>query len=293
VLNVVLDFTAPASVTPPTPTPAPSFHSAIVKSPKNDSGSGDGGSSNGGTPAPAPAPSAFGDLSAYTFGQTTNGLITITAVNFAAGTYTVTATDSTGASYTLGTFSVPAVQTPPTLPSSWWQQFGNVGQTGLGGFFGGFGNSVTVRFGGQTSNPLPAGLNPLAIASVSIDDSNGNVVLTASTSPVQEGALSEGGPLTPGTTDPNATGYVRVSAFAFNGTDAGFLSLFGKGLTAGATYTYSIDGTSAGTVTANANGVIHVFASTKNQLTGVNLFDTTSVTVTDASNNVVLSATFQ
>jgi hypothetical protein len=76
----------------------------------------------------------------------------------------------------------------------------------------------------------------------------------------------------------------------------GVLAVKAYGLPASTTYTYAVDGTDIGTVTTGTTGALRLVATEKPSggtlPDTIDLFTVTSVTVHDASANVILSASF-
>jgi hypothetical protein len=213
-----------------------------------------------------------------------HGTLGVRAIGIPAGTYTVAATAvSSTAAVTLGTFEVkPApsattsgTDTPPPPPPK-----------GVHG----------ANFGGPRGIPFPSGFDPFSIASLAISDSNANVLFTADTTTVTAGAYYARTPVVSSTTVTGITGVACVKATANAGVVKGALTVNASGLPASTTYTYALDGVDIATVTTGSAGSLKLIATeapTGETLpTTVNLFSVSTVTVHDASGNVILSATF-
>ncbi len=234
------------------------------------------------TPTSGTTTSASGVLDAVGLSGTDHGSLDVHTKGLEAGTYTVTAVTGTGTgSVTLGTFIVGAPGASGT--TSWdhphdWSH-----------------DRSDARFGGPRGIPFPDGLDPFDLASLAISDSNSNVLFTADLTTISNGAYDARTPIVSGTTV-TATGGARIHAFAKDGVVTGALSVKAYGLPASTTYTYAIDGTDIGPVTTGTTGALRLVATEKpgggTLPDTVNLFSVTSVTVHDASANVILSASF-
>jgi hypothetical protein len=113
----------------------------------------------------------------------THGLLSVAVSGYAVGQYTVSAvTVSTGTAIEVGTLTVRGTR-----------------HTGGNAAFG------------NARSPFPAGLSPFDIATISVSDSNGNVVSTGTLSPVPGGYYNALSPFVPSTSKEN--GYAMVRAF--------------------------------------------------------------------------------
>ncbi len=279
-----------------------------------------------------PIDSGTVDLKALLRSGSTAGSINITVYGYAAGDYTVSVlTESSSSTVVLGTLSVTSgtlpigtgvVLDPPKLTAA----SSNVIALPPFGF-----TSGSARFGGKKA-PFPNGFSPFDVATLSLSDSNSNVVATTTLTPVPDGYYSALSPLAAGASAPDATGFAlirantppvflplaRIAAAAngsiwggpvpvvppiiidplppvFKSPKTGDLVIHAHGLPASTTLTYAADGTDLGTATTDASGNLAVFAGQgKNRKlpSTLDLFSVKTVTVHDASGNVLLSAGF-
>ena len=263
------------------------------------------------------------DLVALLRSGSTSGTIDVSVTGYAAGLYTVSAvTESSSSTVVLGTLTVTSGSFPiwsgsapilyanvkPVVADSmiafpiWELSTGN------------------AEFGGAAA-PFPAGFSPFDVATLSLSDSNGNVVSTAALTPVQNGFLTALSPLVAGASAPRATGYALLRAntppyampmtpgVSAAGSSAavvplppiyfnpltGQLTIHAHGLPAGARLTYALDGTDVGTARTDARGNLNVSiaqgAHGKLPAT-LDFFSVTTVTVHDSLGNVLVSAEF-
>jgi len=216
---------------------------------------------------------AKGMIQAINQSGTDSGSLNVTAHGLAPGLYTVSGVSlSSTTPVTIGTFEVGSnadTDSPASPP----------------------------RYGGPLHRghhlEFPSALDPFNVGSLAISDSNANVLFTADLATIANAVFVAQAPVVSGTATLGSAG---IHAVARDGVIHGGLTLCATGLTASATYNYSVDGTSAGTATADANGSLRFKAtesSTGGTLPGgIDLFTVTIVTVTDSSGNLVLSASF-
>jgi hypothetical protein len=201
-----------------------------------------------------------------------NGTVTdeveIQTKGLPADTYTVAITKvSDGTTLTLGTFTVTA---PPTGKHHGDRRQG-------------------VTFGTTVGQPLPAGFDPTDIATVTVTGSLANLVLsgdfsTATTSTRSVTIVD----ITAGSVAPNAAGTVTIETDTPpSGVPQSRFLLEAENLPASSSYTLAINGTDVEAVTTNSHGRLFV----RTLPSTVDISTITSVTVHDASSNVVLSAT--
>jgi hypothetical protein len=144
------------------------------------------------------------DLVALERSGTVSGNIRLTTRGMAPGTYTVSAvTESSSDTVVLGSMSVTTGSIPVYISGS--------GSTPVEYYPAPWLSVGTARFGG-TAHPFPAGFSPFDVASVSLSDSNDNIVGTATLTPVRNGYLTELSPVQPGPLAGVATGYALVHA---------------------------------------------------------------------------------
>jgi hypothetical protein len=160
---------------------------------------------------------------------------------------------------------------------------------------------------------FPSGFSPFDVATVSLSDSTGAVVSTATLTPISSGFYTAVSPATSGSAAPSAAGYVAIHArkpiflpmvaasqavssnlviFALN---SGSLSIHAHGLPVSTKVTYLADGTVLGTAETDSAGNLSLYAAQKYHgklPSSLDLFTVKSVTVEDGSGNVYLTAGF-
>jgi hypothetical protein len=227
------------------------------------------------TPTSGTSTSAFGLLQAISIDGTDRGTISIHTHGLPVASYNVGAVTDSGSAVTLGAFNV----NPPPATT------GTSVACGKG----------HATFGGPHGIPFPDGVGSFDIATLAISDSNADVLFTADLTTITDGAFFARVPIVSGTTV-TATGTAQIHAFAKGGAVTGTLCVCATGLADSTTYTYGVNGTDIGTVTSASSGSLK-FAATENPTSGtlpdtVNLFTVTSVTITDGSGNLILTASF-
>ena len=273
-----------------------------------------------------PSNSVSVDLVALLRSGSTHGTINVSVTGYMAGAYTVSAvTVSSSSTVVLGTLTVTSGSLSIPLGGAGNPiVFNNVRATPsdialpIWNFSTGH-----AKFGGAVS-PFPAGFSPFNVASLSLSDSNGNVVSTVVLTPVQNGYLNAVSPLVAGTFAPGATGYALIHADTpprflpmaltasatksalipvdpvplppvFFHPTTGHLAIHAQGLPASTTLTYAADGTDLGTATTDASGNLTVYAAQgyrRKLPSTLDLFSVSALTVHDASGNVLVSASF-
>ena len=162
-----------------------------------------------------------------------------------AGTYTVSVTkESDASSVTLGTFDVSASVMDDDMGDD------DQGE-----------DEGDVEFGTDEGLPLPADLNPLDIASVSISDGDGHVVLTGdfmNVAATMKALFKAKVAVTGGVAAPRATGLAKVQSKIKRGFKIAHFNLNAKGMNPNATLTLKINGVDYGTVTTDKNGKLHM-----------------------------------
>ncbi len=161
------------------------------------------------------------DLEANFHDGKTRGLIDVSVRGYAPGTYTVDAvTVSSTSTVTLGSLTVASGTIPivtGTLPIITPYDSSVLVKRAVSAspaiivvwpWGGGFGSA---EFGGKDS-PFPHGFNPFDIQSISLSDSNGDLVSTATLTPVSNGYYSALSPLASGTAAPDARGSALIRA---------------------------------------------------------------------------------
>jgi hypothetical protein len=269
------------------------------------------------------------DLTALLRSGSTSGMINVSVHGYAAGDYSVSVvTESSSSTVVLGSLTVTSGSFPlgsGSNPIVYSDTAAGHEAVAAGGpaviVLPPFGLSDGhAKFGGKRA-PFPAGFNPFDIATLSLSDSNGNVVSTTTLTPVPSGYYSALSPLVAGASASGATGYALIKAntppvflpmaltsVVTNGLihvdplppvlfhpSTGRLVIHAQGLPASTTLTYAADGTDLGTVTTGTTGSLSVFA-----LQGqghvlpstLDLFSVKTVTVHDALGNVLVSAGF-
>ena len=168
-----------------------------------------------------------------------------------AGTYTVSVTkESDASSVTLGTFDVSASAMDDNMGDDDQGDDNNQGD-----------DEGDVEFGTDEGLPLPADLNPLDIASVSIADGDGHVVLTGdfmNVAATMKALFKAKVAVTGGVAAPGATGLAKVQSKIKRGFKIAHFNLNAKGMNPNATLTLKINGVDYGTVTTDKNGKLHM-----------------------------------
>jgi hypothetical protein len=142
------------------------------------------------------------DLVALERSGTVSGSIHLTTQGFAPGAYTISAvTESSSDTVVLGSMMVTTGSIPVYVSGS--------GSTPVEYFPAPWLSTGSARFGGAV-NSFPAGFSPFDVAMVSMSDSNGNIVATATVTPVPRGYLTELSPVQPGALAGAAAGYALV-----------------------------------------------------------------------------------
>ena len=274
------------------------------------------------------------DLNATLRSGTTKGTIAISVSGYTAGTYTVSAvTESSSSTVVLGTLTVTtgSFSYPPPVTIE--------GGSGVIMYIPAHNNVMIAPWGFSTGNvvlggssaPFPAGFSPFDIATLSLSDSNNNIVAASTLTPVPNGFYSALSPLVSGTVAPGATGYALIRAHTppvfypmtatanatsslingvapiappivvdplppiFRSAATGRLVIHAQGLPASTQLTYAVDGNDLGTATTDSAGNLIIFAAqgTHRKLPAtLDLFSVKTVTVHDASGTVYVSASF-
>ncbi len=217
---------------------------------------------------------AAGVLQAISRSGTDSGSVALRTAGLAAGAYTVSATTASGSDTTvLGSFSVNDPANPARPRPA----------------------RTHALFGGNHGVAFPDGFDPFDVATLTISGTSGNVLFTADLSTFADGAYLARAPLSPVSDSSAAGGMVRIKASSRDGSVSGALCITAAGLAASTPYTWAVNGNDLGTATSTANGRLQIMAreGTNGTLPGtVNLFDVTSVTISDSDGNVVLRAAF-
>ena len=225
-----------------------------------------------------PGASGTADLSVNDENGTTTSALDLQIVGLPPGTYTATVTlKSTGASILLGSFT-PGTNTDSGESST------DTGESNIttddGESSTNDENTVDVSFDNQNGLPLPAGLNPMDIASVLIADSTGVVLLTGdfmTPSPGDSGELDAEVTVEPGAGDPGVTGTATVQALIKHGKMKSKFSLTAQGLPAKSSFAVKVNGAAAGSVRSNARGLVKLKrlpkATNPLALTSLELYD--------------------
>ena len=281
------------------------------------------------------------DLVALLRSGSTTGSIDVSVTGYAAGTYTVSAvTESSSSTVVLGNLTVISGSLPIWTGSNPIIPLGSTIANGIANGADGvlsakppsasyvvapwFFSSGYAKFGGKNA-PFPAGFSPFDVATVSVTDSNSNIVSTATVTPVPDGFYNAVSPLVAGTSAPGATGFAVIRAntppvflpiaqvaanakaailggpvpvtppIAIFSLKTGELVIRAHGLPASTTLTYAADGTDLGTATTDAAGNLNVFAAQgpRRKLPAtLDLYSVKAVTVHDGAGNVYVSASF-
>ena len=204
-----------------------------------------------------PGPGGSAVLEAANVDGVLSAEVTVRTRGLAADTYTVAVKKkSSGASVTLGTFTIAPV-TPPA---------GAAARVLVSPIRQG---SIEFETGGK--NPLPAGFDGFDVASISVSDSKSNVVLggdlTTSSDRVTRVRLTP--PVTPPAgaaaisdaavvVTPTASGFVSVFSRTRAGVTTSHFSLIAKGLPASADLTLALNGADVQPATTSAAGRLRV-----------------------------------
>ena len=207
------------------------------------------------TNAPAGA-TGKAELEAEDEDGVTTATLQIETQGLLAGTYTVNVTrTSDGSSVTLGTFDVTASSNDDQ------QADDNMDDDNQGDDNDQGEDEGDVEFGTDTGLPLPADLNPMDIASVSISDGDGNVVLTGdfmNVAATMKAFFKAKVAVTGGIGAPGASGLAKVQSKTKRGVKVSHFNLNAKGLSPNATLTIRINGVELGTVTTDRHGKLHM-----------------------------------
>jgi len=263
------------------------------------------------------------DLVALLRNGKTTGTIDVSVSGYKAGLYTVSAvTASSTSTVVLGTLTV----TTGTFPI--WSGtspifYNTAAATPAIIAFPPWGvSSGSAVFGGKAA-PFPGGFSPFDVATLSLSDSNGNVVTTAVLTPVPSGYYTALSPLIAGTAAPGAAGFALIHAEApprflpmamtastpsiaapaipgepilpISGPITGRLAIHAHGLPASTTLTYAADGVDLGTVTTDASGNLTLFAAQgphRKLPSTLDLFSVNVVTLHDSSGTIFMTAGF-
>jgi hypothetical protein len=114
--------------------------------------------------------------------------------------------DLTVSDYAIGSYTVSTV----TVSSSATEILGDLTVRGLRGRRSG--ESIGQASFGFRHKAFPPGFDPFDVATISVSDSNGNVVSSATLTPVPDGSYNALSPFAPGTGAPRATGYALIRA---------------------------------------------------------------------------------
>lgn len=114
--------------------------------------------------------------------------------------------DLTVSDYAIGSYTVSTV----TVSSSATEILGDLTVRGLRGRRSG--ESIGQASFGFRHKAFPPGFDPFDVATISVSDSNGSVVSSATLTPVPDGSYNALSPFAPGTGAPRATGYALIRA---------------------------------------------------------------------------------
>ena len=157
-----------------------------------------------------------------------------------------------------------------------------------------------IEFGAEET-PFPANFNPLDIASVSVIDSNTVVLFTANLTQISSTSVSTRiatVQAVPGASDPNATGTASLSAILTGGQAKGSLQLTAQRLPVNLQLFVTVNGIISNVKKVNTDKHGNVFVNigpkgkTGTVASGVNLFQVTSIQLSDRFGNTLLSAGF-
>ncbi|GEM_PF-3073848 len=240
------------------------------------------------------APAGFGgsaQLRAQNCNGTIQAWIKLEPEGLPAGTYTASITKkSDGSVVVLGTFDVAAANSSSDDVSDDSESESE--------------SEDTEIVYGTPDNPLPAGFNPLDVATVAISDANGNIIgranLTDSTQ-VDHADFHASVKTTAGADDADAAGRLLVSAKAKRGTTRGVLQLVAGKLPKSTDVMLNLNGSDLLGATTNGRGQLKLTRTTgssgrkptKNQLPqGTNLFSLHTLILHDNAGHELLKAKF-
>jgi len=140
-----------------------------------------------------------------------------------------------------------------------------------------------------SSIPLPSDLDPMDIAQILISDTNGVVLLTGDlTNPTPSSTVKFQAKIRAhfACSNPSQNGKVLALTTAHKGKRADRFTLLASGLPANSTFSVSVNGQTAGTVTSNRKGKVLV------RQIPANMLMVRSVHLVDANGNTALRAKF-
>lgn len=142
------------------------------------------------------------DLTALLRGGSTSGSISVSVNGFAPGAYSVSAvTVSSSSTVVLGSLTVTSGTGIIPYGLSVNPAVINIFQLSSG----------SAKFGTK-KHPFPDGFSPFDVATISLSDSNDNVVSTTTLTPIHNGYLTALSPVVPSDEAPDANGYVLLHA---------------------------------------------------------------------------------
>lgn len=173
----------------------------------------------------------------------------------------------------------------------------------LGSFTADAEGEAEVEFGSgdeeKEETPFPPNFNPLDIATVTVSDSSNVVLFTADlTSIPAVTTMNRNANLraTPGPSAVNAAGSSVLNASVVAGVAQGSVQLSGHGLPPNTTITVSINHKRGKKARSDQAGNVSITLTPKGKkwtvAPGINLFQVTSVQITDKAGNVLLNANF-
>jgi len=236
------------------------------------------------------------DLVALLRSGTISGSIDVSVGGYTPGAYTVSAvTESSSSTVVLGTLTVTTWKFPFLSGSN---------PIAIPEFLPVWGlSSGSAKFGTRKA-PFPEGFSPFDVATISLSDSNDNVVSTATLTPVPNGYYTALSPVTGGTSAPGATGYALVHAatppvfvpltVAAPGPATGLTALASAAVTldSGASSVIATPSGAGGTLTLTGNGA-YTGSTTVNggtlTLTGNPIYVNGGATLTSGPPPVLLS----
>ena len=152
-------------------------------------------------------------------------------------------------------------------------------------------DETDVEFGGETGLPLPDGLNAMDIATISIADADGKVVLTGdftTAATMTKSVFNANVAVSAGSAAPSAWGHAVVHARVKNGVARNKFLLVVHGVTPNTVFTVNVNGAAVGTVTSDRHGKVMM----KSLPGGVDLSSLISIELLDAGSNVAISVSF-
>jgi hypothetical protein len=230
-------------------------------------------------------------------GQST-GLLKVETEGLAPDTYSVSVLlKSNSTSVTLGSLVVTgsSESEDSQIEDSDNQSGGGRSHSGFHADQGLEGTEASAVFGGA-DQPFPDGFDPTDIGTISVADSNSVVMLTGDLSASQS-MLKVSTAVVGGIAAPNAQGKLTITAKRRNGVEKSVITLFARKVPAKTAFTVNVNGTAVAQGVTTKNGMVRLGQTPGKHKgfapfgQGLSAFDLQSITLTDATDDVILSAT--